>query len=244
MLLPPEMASDRRSHRPRPDDTRLRVGGTPPRDVRPVVAIGLCVLAVVLGWPLLRGEETAERPVPDAPRTVAPPATAASSQATGSGAAAGGAGAAAPRNTVASHVAPPSPEPRRSEPSGEPPPDGAVAHASGEQPETPSGIGLFPPPGTDPPKSGIIVPDDYELPPGYVRHYQATDDGHQLQPILMFHPDFQPVDDRGRPIKLPKDRVVPPSMAPPGLPIETLGVPKTTVPLVEHPPNAQQDPAS
>jgi hypothetical protein len=107
--------------------------------------------------------------------------------------------------------------------------------AAGEG-EAKTGIAVFPPPGTDPPKAGIVVPDDYELPPGYVRHYQTTDDGQQLPPILMFHPDFQPVDDRGRPIPLPADRVVPPEMAPPGLPHDVLAVPPTHVPFVEDPP--------
>jgi hypothetical protein len=99
-----------------------------------------------------------------------------------------------------------------------------------------TGIAAFPPPGTDPAKPGIMVPDDYELPPGYVRHYQTTDDGQQLPAILMFHPDFQPVDDRGRPIPLPEDRVVPPEMAPPGLGRDVLEVPPTYVPFTEDPP--------
>jgi hypothetical protein len=88
-----------------------------------------------------------------------------------------------------------------------------------------SGIGVFPPAGTNPPKAGIIVPDGYQLPPGYVRHYQTTDDGKQLPPILMFHPDFHPVDDHGRPVPLPADRVVPPEMAPPGMPHDVLQLP-------------------
>src|ERR1041385_7983872 len=29
-----------------------------------------------------------------------------------------------------------------------------------------SGMHLYPPPGTNPPKAGVIVPDQYELPPG------------------------------------------------------------------------------
>jgi hypothetical protein len=92
----------------------------------------------------------------------------------------------------------------------------------------PSGIALFPPPGTKPILKGIIVPEGTILPPGYVRHYQTTDDGRQLPPILMFHPDYQPVDDRGEPIALPEDRVVPPDMAPPGLEIQTLDDPDST----------------
>ena len=46
-----------------------------------------------------------------------------------------------------------------------------------EPSDGPSGIALFPPLGTDPLKRGILVPEDFELPEGYVRHYQATDDG-------------------------------------------------------------------
>ena len=90
----------------------------------------------------------------------------------------------------------------------------------------PSGVALFPPPGTKPIKRGIIVPEDFELPPGYVRHYQATDDGQRVAAILMFHPDYKPVDEHGEPIALPADRVVPSDMAPPGLPIHMLEVPE------------------
>jgi hypothetical protein len=89
-----------------------------------------------------------------------------------------------------------------------------------------SGIKLFPPPGTKPIKRGILVPEDFELPPGYLRHYQATDDGQQVPAILMFHPDFKPLDPHGLPVPLPEDRVVTPELAPPGLPIKFLDVPK------------------
>ena len=90
--------------------------------------------------------------------------------------------------------------------------------ASGET----GGIAVFPLPGTKPVKRGIVVPEDFALPEGYVRHYQMTDDGRQLPPILMFHPDYQFVDERGAPVPLPEDRVVPPDMAPSGLPIRML----------------------
>jgi len=93
-----------------------------------------------------------------------------------------------------------------------------------------TGVALFPPPGTKPLKRGLVVPDDFELPPGYVRHYQSTDDGKQLPAILMFHPDYQPVDAEGRPIPLPADRIVPPELAPPGLPHQMLDVPKQPTP--------------
>ena len=89
-----------------------------------------------------------------------------------------------------------------------------------------TGTDLFPAPGTKRIKQGIIVPDDFPLPEGYVRHYQATDKGQMLQAILMFHPDYKPLNADGSPMPLPEDRVVPPDMAPPGLPIEILQVPK------------------
>jgi hypothetical protein len=79
------------------------------------------------------------------------------------------------------------------------------------------GITVFPLPGTKPIKRGLVVPDDYPLPEGYVRHYQTTDDGQQLPAILMFHPDYDFVNDRGEPIAVPADRVVPPELALPGL---------------------------
>ncbi|HLY38677.1 MAG TPA: hypothetical protein VKU61_11625 [Candidatus Binatia bacterium] len=85
-----------------------------------------------------------------------------------------------------------------------------------------AGLDVFPPPGTKPIKRGIVVPDDFELPPGYVRHYQTTDDGRRLPPILMFHPDYAGVDANGNPVVVPEDRIVPPEMAPPGLPVEML----------------------
>ena len=78
-----------------------------------------------------------------------------------------------------------------------------------------SGIAAFPPPGTKPPLVGLAVPDDFELPEGYVRHYQVTDDGQRIAPILMFSPDYEFFDDDGQPIVIPEDRVVPPDLAPP-----------------------------
>lgn len=89
------------------------------------------------------------------------------------------------------------------------------------------GLAAFPPPGTVPIKVGLVVPDGYELPPGYMRYYQNTDDGQRLEPILMFSPDYDFVDADGKPVALPKDGVVPPEMAPPGLPQRLLELPKT-----------------
>jgi hypothetical protein len=88
-----------------------------------------------------------------------------------------------------------------------------------------SGIGAFTPPGTSPPLIGLAVPDDYVLPEGYVRHSQATDDGQRIEPILMYSPDFEFFDASGKPIKIPDNRVVPPEMAPPGLPVRLIRIP-------------------
>jgi hypothetical protein len=99
-----------------------------------------------------------------------------------------------------------------------------------------AGIAAFPPPGTKPIKRGIVVPDEFELPPGYVRHYQTTDDGRQLPAVLMFHPDFELVDAAGNAIPLPADRLVPPDLAPEGLAIQLLDVPEPQIELFAPPP--------
>jgi hypothetical protein len=88
--------------------------------------------------------------------------------------------------------------------------------------EAPTGMMLFPAPGTDPLKKGIIVPEGFELPPGYVRHYQVTDDGEQLPAILMFNPDHPPLDANGQPMKVTENGIVPPELAPPGMPVQML----------------------
>ena len=90
------------------------------------------------------------------------------------------------------------------------------------------GLGAFSPPGTRPPLVGLAVPEDFVLPEGYVRHYQATDDGQRIEPILMFSPDQPPFDAAQRP--MPKDRVVPPELAPPGLPIRRIVIPAPSEP--------------
>ena len=86
------------------------------------------------------------------------------------------------------------------------------------------GLGAFSPPGTRPPLVGLAVPEDFALPEGYVRHYQATDDGQRIEPILMFSPDVR------WPFAIPADRVVPPELAPPGLPIRRIEIPAPTEP--------------
>ncbi len=88
-----------------------------------------------------------------------------------------------------------------------------------------TGLGAFSPPGTRPPLIGLAVPEDFTLPPGYVRHHQATDDGQRIEAILMFAPGFQLLDAQQRPVDMPKDRVVPPELAPPGLPLRRIVLP-------------------
>jgi len=92
------------------------------------------------------------------------------------------------------------------------------------------GIGAFNPPGTRPALIGLAVPEDFILPQGYVRHYQATDDGQRLEAVLMFDPDHQPLDGYNRPVDMPKDRLVPPELAPPGFPTRRIAMPGPRAP--------------
>lgn len=117
-------------------------------------------------------------------------------------------------NDLASYAAPGTPEPTMGEVIQR-------LHAAGIR----TGIGAFNPPGTSPPLTGLVVPDDFPLPEGYVRHYQATDDGQRIDPILMYSPDFEFLDANGNPIAIPRNRVVPPHLAPPGLPLRTVRIP-------------------
>ena len=88
-----------------------------------------------------------------------------------------------------------------------------------------TGLGAFSPPGTSPPLIGLAVPDDYVLPEGYVRHFQATDDGQRIEAILMYSPDFEFFDSAGKRIAIPENRVVPAELAPPGLAIRMIEIP-------------------
>jgi len=88
-----------------------------------------------------------------------------------------------------------------------------------------SGLGAFQPPGTRPPLVGLAVPENFALPPGYVRHHQVTDDGQRIEAILMFAPGFQLYDASNQAIAMPKDGVVPPELAPPGLAIRRITIP-------------------
>lgn len=108
---------------------------------------------------------------------------------------------------------------------GDPEPTGAELIGALNDVGIRTGIGAFNPPGTSPPLEGLAVPEDFELPEGYVRHYQSTDEGVPIEPILMFAPDFTLLDANGRPIALPDNRVVPPELAPPGLPRRRVRIP-------------------
>ena len=145
--------------------------------------------------------------------------------------------AAAPASAVARAPASAPQVPRMRDPDGDQTPDLADYVNSGERPTMAEvierlhqagehgGLGAFSPPGTRPPLLGLAVPEDFVLPDGYVRHYQATDDGQRLEAILMFAPDRRLVDASGQPIPIPKDRVVPPELAPPGLPLRRIVIP-------------------
>lgn len=95
-----------------------------------------------------------------------------------------------------------------------------------------SGLGAFSPPGTSPPLVGLAVPEDFVLPKGFVRHHQATDDGQRIEAILMFAPDYDQRDGAGEQIDIPKNRLVPPELAPPGMPIRRIVIPPSTDPAM------------
>ena len=169
-------------------------------------------------------------PVAPASGTRVPVARAAAAPAPIEPARAGSAPVAAPP-TMTRHVS------RRRDPDGDQTPDLADYINDGAIPTTAEvierlhaagiheGLGAFSPPGTRPPLVGLAVPEDFALPPGYVRHYQATDDGQRIEAILMFSPDRPFIDAQGRPVAIPKDRVVPPELAPPGLPLRRIVIP-------------------
>jgi len=117
-------------------------------------------------------------------------------------------------NDLATYVSPDDPEPTMGEVI-------QALHDIGDH----TGLGAFNPPGTSPPLRGLAVPPEFELPPGYVRHHQVTDEGEPLEPILMFAPDAVLRDVDGRELPLPADRVVPPHLAPPGLVIREIDLP-------------------
>lgn len=145
----------------------------------------------------------------------------------------------APVTLTAAATAPPAaPQiPRHRDPTGDLTPDLADYVNPGERPTmgeviqrlqaagVRTGLAAFNPPGTRPPLIGLAVPENFELPPGYVRHHQATDDGQRIEPILMFAPDTPTLVINGRTVTVPPDRVVTPELAPPGLPIRRIVIP-------------------
>jgi hypothetical protein len=108
---------------------------------------------------------------------------------------------------------------------GDPEPTGKQVIEALQQAGVRTGLGAFNPPGTSPPLLGLAVPEGFELPPGYVRHHQVTDEGVPIEPVLMFAPGFTLRDARGRPIAMPDDRIVPPELAPPGMPRRPIRIP-------------------
>ncbi len=165
----------------------------------------------------------------DAAATPAPPPTAAAAPATGT----------TPTVAQVPPRPPPAPAP---EGDADPTRDLSSYVARGENPRMSevierlhqrgifTGLGAFSPPGTSPPLVGLAVPQQFDLPKGYVRHHQATDDGQRIEAILMFAPDFQMLDANNEPIAMPKNRVVPPELAPPGLPIRRIVIPASIEP--------------
>src|SRR5262249_7017150 len=71
-------------------------------------------------------------------------------------------------------------------------------------PDDHTGMRVFPPMGTKPIKRGIVVPDDFDLPPGYVRRFQATDDGARQTEFMMVAADGYGLDGRaGKTVRHP-----------------------------------------
>lgn len=204
------------------------------------LAIALALVAGTLAWWATAGEpEGAAVPVAAGGASAATAAPAAAVRIEFAAASAPGApiavAQAAPPAPAASASAPRIP--RLRDPNGDQTPDIADYINEGERPTmgeviarlnaagVHTGLGAFSPPGTKPVLVGLAVPEDFVLPPGYVRHYQATDDGQRVEAILRFAPDVQLYDAARRPVAMPKDRVVPPELAPPGLPLRRISIP-------------------
>lgn len=207
------------------DELRVRRAGGVRRDVWGVVLVAAGVLAVLVVLRSGAAPPAPERPVVRAapPRPAAAPASAPATGVESAGVTA----STLPRTRIAKLRALRAAgiEPTRG-PDGKRQIDAAPVIEALNRAGIHEGIAAFPPPGTDPPKSGVIVPDGLELPEGYVRHFQTTDDGEPLPPILMFHPDYEFFDEQGNRIAIPADRVVPPELVPPGIPVELLQVPE------------------
>ena len=200
-----------------------------------VLALGLVAGAVAAWWP----SPASTPPVaPTAPAATWPPPEP-HAEAAASAASSVTVAAASTSNTVATAASAPR-IPRVRDPNGDQSADITDYINDGEKPTmneviarlhaagVHTGLGAFNPPGTKPTLVGLAVPEEFPLPPGYVRHYQATDDGQRVEPILMFAQGYQPLGADGQPVAIPPDRVVPPELAPPGLPIRRIAVPAPT----------------
>ncbi len=212
-----------------------------PRSDRWGPSIGFLAIALALVAGAIAGGWSSMAASPASGEAASAPVAAASVPLRVAAAAASAPARAAPASAPAA-AAPPAPPqiPRHRDPDGDQTPDIADYINAGEKPTMNevinrlhdagihTGLGAFNPPGTKPPLIGLAVPEGFALPPGYVRHYQATDDGQRIEPILMFAPDYQPTAADGRPVAMPKDRVVPPELAPAGLPIRRIVVPAPT----------------
>lgn len=108
---------------------------------------------------------------------------------------------------------------------GDPEPTGAELIEALQHAGVRTGIGAFNPPGTSPPLVGLAVPDGLQLPAGYARHHQVTDQGVPIEPILVFSPGFILHDAQGKPVLMPANGVVPPDLAPPGMPLRRVRIP-------------------
>lgn len=231
-------------HLRRPDPARP----TEPVDVPDLAwgpSIGLLALALVLvvgglGWWWVSASESPNRGA-DGVRLIAAASSspAAAAPAPGAAASVSPTGMSGPEVAPAATAASPAAPRiwRQRDPAGDQTPDLADYVNEGERPGMAevisrlhqagvyTGLGAFSPPGTRPPLVGLAVPEDYVLPAGYVRHYQATDDGQRIEPILMYSPHQPPLDANGQLLSVPADRVVPAELAPVGLPLRRIVVP-------------------
>ncbi|WP_374437574.1 hypothetical protein [Inhella sp.] len=191
-------------------------GGWQPAVAYLLLALGLVLVAIWLLWPQPE-PEAAPAAAPAAPVLAARPLVPAPA-------------ASAALNPVHTHPGelaasePPSDDLAAHVPPGQAPSMKEVIerlHQAGVH----TGLGAFNPPGTRPPLVGLAVPEDFVLPPGYVRHHQATDDGQRIEAVLMFDPEHPPPAAAGRSLATAQDRLVPPELAPPGLPPRRIVIP-------------------
>lgn len=188
-------------------------------DVRVLLGVGF-VVAVAVSWALWGPATATPSPAPLAPLAATTPGASPRPANAGSGAAP--APPAAIEFNALRELPPPQGDPDDLASyfrEGDAVPDTATLIKAMNEAGLRTGIGAFNPPGTSPPLAGLAVPEHFVLPPGYVRHHQVTDEGEIIEAILMFAPDAVLRDAQGQPIALPESLVVPPELAPPGLPI-------------------------